>query len=48
MANEKKDYTVKAIDHTCSECNHNWLSKIESSYCPLCKSTILEVEKLRS
>lgn len=48
MAKDKKESPVRAVDHWCTECNNNWLIKTEAYYCPVCKCTILEVEKLRS
>ena len=43
----KESKTIKAYDYCCTNCNHSWLSKIEEFYCPNCKCTILEFQKLK-
>jgi len=46
---QEREKPIKAYEFICMnpECNHEWLSKTDDSFCPKCKCTILEYSRLR-
>ena len=46
---QEKEKPVKYYELFCTnpECNNEWISKIDDTFCPKCNCTILEYSKLR-
>ena len=44
---QEKEKPVKYYELFCTECNHEWMSKTDDTFCPKCKCVILEYCKLR-